>query len=179
MLSELRYWIPLAIVITVVCGLVYLSVQQNIRQSANDPQIQMAEDAATSLNSGKDLVEFIPASRIDISKSLAPFIIIFDNATMILATNALLEAIPNPPAGVFEFVKAHGSERLTWQPNPETRIAAVIVKYNNGFVLAGRNLREVENRVEVLGIKVAIAWIVTLVTSLLATLILISKNSKK
>ena len=36
------YWIPLALVVTVVVGLVYVTVQQNFRQTANDPQIQMA-----------------------------------------------------------------------------------------------------------------------------------------
>ena len=39
-------WLPMALVVTALCGVVYAAVFRNIRQSANDPQIQMAEDAA-------------------------------------------------------------------------------------------------------------------------------------
>ena len=39
-------WLPLGVAVTLVCALIYATVQQNYRQSANDPQIQMAEDAA-------------------------------------------------------------------------------------------------------------------------------------
>jgi hypothetical protein len=42
----LRAWLPIAVVTAAFCGLAYLTVQQSLRQGANDPQIQMAEDAA-------------------------------------------------------------------------------------------------------------------------------------
>src|SRR6185369_15227988 len=42
-------WIPCLIAITGVFAFAYLATQQNYRQSLNDPQIQMAEDAAVSL----------------------------------------------------------------------------------------------------------------------------------
>ena len=45
--SILVVWLAIAAATTVVCGLVYLSVQQVMRQSANDPQIQIAEDAGS------------------------------------------------------------------------------------------------------------------------------------
>ena len=48
----LRYWLPLAAVTTLLCGLIYLAVQQSLRWGANDPQIQMAEDAAAALAAG-------------------------------------------------------------------------------------------------------------------------------
>jgi hypothetical protein len=48
----LRHWLPLAALTTALCGLVYLAVQQALRQAANDPQIQMAEDAAYILSQG-------------------------------------------------------------------------------------------------------------------------------
>jgi len=35
---------------------------------------------------------------------------------------------------------------VTWQPNADVRIASVVLPYNNGFVMAGRNMREVEQR---------------------------------
>ncbi len=42
----LKQWLPLAIAITLLCGLVHVAVQQEVRLSANDPQIGMAEDLA-------------------------------------------------------------------------------------------------------------------------------------
>jgi len=44
----LKQWLPLAIVIKLLCGLVYVAVQQEVRLSANDPQIGMAEDLAAA-----------------------------------------------------------------------------------------------------------------------------------
>ena len=47
-----RGWLPFAVVVTAFCALAYATVQQSLRQAANDPQIQMAEDTAASLNGG-------------------------------------------------------------------------------------------------------------------------------
>ncbi len=64
--------------ITGVCATIYWAVQQNYRQTANDPQIQMAEDASNSLSSSGKVGDFNTEIKIDISKSLAPFVIIYD-----------------------------------------------------------------------------------------------------
>jgi hypothetical protein len=48
----LAFYVPVAVLATLCCGLVYALVQQDLRQSANDPQIQMAQDAARALDSG-------------------------------------------------------------------------------------------------------------------------------
>jgi hypothetical protein len=48
----LRQWLPIVVVITALSGLVYVAVQQALRQDANDPQIQMAQDAAETLARG-------------------------------------------------------------------------------------------------------------------------------
>ena len=45
-----RVWAPFAVVICAFSGLAYITVQQSERQGANDPQIQMAEDAALRQN---------------------------------------------------------------------------------------------------------------------------------
>jgi hypothetical protein len=47
MKTILKYWLLIVIIVTGICGLIYGVVQQDIRQGANDPQIQMAEDAAS------------------------------------------------------------------------------------------------------------------------------------
>jgi hypothetical protein len=40
-----RVWTPFALVIFAFSGLAYITVQQSERQAANDPQIQMLEEA--------------------------------------------------------------------------------------------------------------------------------------
>lgn len=150
MILRIKHWTPIAVVIIALSGIVYLAVQQNIRSSANDPQIQMAEDAAVLLENGKSPESLIPANEVDISKSLAPYIIIFDDSGKGVASQAILDnRIPIPPPGVFEYTKVKNKDIFTWQPKPGVRSAAVIVHFNGakpGFVLAGRSLREIEKR---------------------------------
>ena len=70
---------------------------------------------------------------------------------------------------------AHGQDRITWQPRTGVRQAIVAVYFHGrktGYVVAGRSLREVEKRVDDLGLIVAAAWLVTLLATLAATLVL-------
>ena len=76
-------WIPAAgIAIVGLCGLVYVAVQQDYRQSLNDPQIQMAEDAAAPLNAGAAPASLVTrgTTPINIAASLAPWIAVYDES---------------------------------------------------------------------------------------------------
>jgi hypothetical protein len=132
---------------TFIAGTAYLISQQVLRMSANDPQIQLAEDAAQRVNTGEEAARIVPEPKVDMAASLAPFVIVYDNAGKPVASSATLDgAIPAPPSGVFEFVRSNREESVTWQPRPEVRIASVMTRTTNGFVVAGRNMREVEIR---------------------------------
>ncbi len=176
MVSAIRHWLILAVLITALCGLVYLTAQQIYRQSANDPQIQMAEDLASDLSSGKKIEEVLPKKEVDISKSLSPFIIIFDSQKRPIASTAVLDGkIPLIPSGVFDYVAEHGEDRFTWQPKSGVRSATVVRKFagsQSGYVLAGRSLREVEKREERLSQHVGLALISTLFATLLIKIFL-------
>jgi hypothetical protein len=160
-------WLPLAIIVAGLCGLVYLTVQQSLRMAANDPQIQMAEDAANILNGGASADSVIPATKVELANSLAPFIIVFDDFGKVLASSATLHgSVPVYPSGVLDYTRQHGEDRVTWQPENGVRMATVVVRYDNGFVLAGRSLREVEiresNIEKISGIAMLFIWAVTL-----------------
>jgi hypothetical protein len=86
----LRQWLPLAVVVTAVCGLVYLAVQQDLRQSANDPQIQMAEDAAAVLENGAAVDANVPVEKAAIEHSLAPFLMVFNDRGEVVGSSAML-----------------------------------------------------------------------------------------
>lgn len=163
-----KVWLPFVVVITAFCALVYASVQQAYRQGANDPQIQMAWDAAYALDHGKTIEEVVPAEGIDMDRSLAPFYIIYNSAEQpVAASGSLNDSLQTVPQGVLGYAKENGENRLTWQPQPGTRIAAVIVPYKDGFVLAGRNLREVEVREAQVTTFAGITWALALIATLI------------
>ena len=166
----LRGWLPLAAVATALCLLVYVAAQQLLRQSANDPQIQIAMDATVALEGGQPAASVLPAP-IDIAQSLAPFVVVVSDAGVIEASSGMLQRHPvSVPAGVLDYVREHGEERVTWQPEPGVRIAAVVVRRPGeraGFVAAGRSLRETERRVVRFGSIVGLVWMAILAGSLI------------
>ena len=171
----MKRWLPLAVVITAVCGLVYLAVQQELRHYADDPQIQLAEDAAYAIENGASIESRVPEGGIAIERSGAPFITVFDDRGAVVRSSGLLHGRPRElPVGVLEYVRKHGEDRITWQPERGVRIAAIIVRYGGerpGFVLAGRSLREIEKRKSAVAAVAGIAWILTMTASLVVAVL--------
>jgi len=179
-------WLPFGITVTLTAFLVYGAVQQSYRSNANDPQIQISEDLAGRLSEGADPSALLAGvTNIDISKSLAPFAVIFDNAGNIVASSGNLHGnkMPSPPPGVLENAKTNGQNRLTWQPEPKVRVAIVVTYFKigtdtNGFILAGRSLREIELREKNLVLQVFMWWGIALITTIIASSMLtITKQS--
>ena len=161
-------WLPVAVVISAFCLLVYASVQQVLRNGLNDPQIQMADDTAYALDHGKTVEALIPVNQVEMSRSLSPFIVVFDNNGKAVASSGLLNGeLPQVPQGVFESTKQNGSNRVTWQPASSVRIAAVVAPYKGGFVLAGRNMREVEQSESQTEMFAGVTWALTLIATFL------------
>lgn len=179
--QKIRYFLPLVVLITGVFLSMYVLSQQVLRQDANDPQIQMSEDIANALSEGKEVKNLVP-QKIELTQSIAPFIIIYDkNGKVISSTVALSGETPDIPQGVLLSAKANGQNRLTWQPATNVREAIVVTYFNNkseGYVLAGRSLQEVEQRENQILKLAGIGWIATLVGSFLAVFLFI-KSSKK
>ena len=176
------YFLPLAVITTLLCGLIYTVTQQNIRMSANDPQIQIAEDYATLLTNGMQPQLLIPQRKTDISKSLATYVIIFnDKGDAILSSAILDNKTPTPPKSIFNHVRNSEETRITWQPKQDVRSAIVITRYNGinpGFVLVGRSIKEIEIR-EDNALKItALGWIVIMITSFITILLSLKFTSK-
>ena len=146
-LNFLKFWFLLAMVITAMSGLVYLTIQQSIRYSADDPQIQIAEDIGKMLDNGRLPADFNTAEKTDITKSLGTYLTIYDTSGKpVVGTGVIGSDLPTLPIGVFQYTKAVGEDRITWQPLPEVRSALVVVSYKDGFVAVGRSMREIEIR---------------------------------
>ncbi len=152
-----------AIIISILTLFAYVAVQQDLRLSANDPQIQIAEDAAVAISNGEALPYEMPTStQADLTKTLSTVAIIFDDAGKSVYSSAQIDgATPIPPNGVFDDTRKNNEDRITWQPKPGVRLAAVVMRVtgkNAGFVVIARSLREVEKRVDVITKLLAIAW---------------------
>jgi hypothetical protein len=153
------------LIVTLLCGLIYTSVQQSHRSAANDPQLQMARDIANSLNNNRSPNRlFADSIPIDISKTLAPFVVLYNkNGEPVQSTGLLDGNFPKLPNGVFDFSRKNQEDVITWQPRRGIRMA-MVVEYvqspNISFVAVGRSLLEVENRVQNLTFMVFIAWII-------------------
>jgi len=187
----------LAGVATVLAMALYTIPQQVLRLGANDPQIALADDLVAKLEQGNAPTDAVSPASIDMARSLTPFVIAYDDQGHPLASQARLDgAIPVPPGGVFDYVRQHGQERISWQPILGTtsdkdqksalnggvtphghgvRIAAVVQRVAQvgnapgGFVLAGRNMREVESREHLVGQLAMLAWLAMLGLIFVAT----------
>ena len=184
-------WLPLVVAITGVFGFSYVAVQQNYRQSMNDPQIQMAEDAAISLARDYTPANVVPRGvvPIDIKESLAPWITVYDASGTPLESNAVLDnAPPHLPTGLFDtttwrplknFVAPTGAEtRVSWQPRPDVRQAVILVQFLTphgvGYVAVGRSMRTTEERIINLTELAAVAWSTTILATFLTIFLLLA-----
>lgn len=184
-MSRLGNWITILSVTTIGIGCTYLTGQQILRQSANDPQVQIAEDTANQLVKGTAADGVTTRLSVDLQQSLAPFIIIYDAQGNVQASQAVLDGnTPVLPNGVLDYTKRYGQHSLTWQPKPGIREAVVIQYFvgpNNtsGYVLAGRSLREIEKRENALLFIAVYAWIAIFLASGAGMLLFGKSRSKR
>ncbi len=166
----MRYWVMFAIIATAVSGSMFLVVQQAVRMNANDPQIQLSEDAGIALAKGamySDIVLNRDIQSIDIEKSLAPFVIIYDESgKAVVGSGVLNGSYPMIPTGVFERAKINGENRSTWQPSTSTRVALVTRHFSgekSGFVVSGRSMREIDKRINQQFLFIGMVWAILMI----------------
>jgi hypothetical protein len=144
-------------------------VQQDLRQGANDPQIQMAEDAAARLEGGASTDSVLPPRPVELSSSLDTYVMVFDRADQLLGSSAKLHGNAPPfPSDVLR--NATRQDRVTWQPEAGVRSAVVVQPWRDGFVVAGRSLRLIEEREQQVLLIAGLAWAVTLCATAAAAL---------
>ena len=83
------------------------AVQQNLRLTADDPQVALAQRTAARLDAGTPPAAVLPAEQVDVARSLDPFVLVFDTSGHVLASSATLHSqVPDYPIGVFDTVRA-------------------------------------------------------------------------
>ena len=166
-MQHLLRFLYAAVPVTLVCLLIYMAGQQVYRQSVNDPQVAMAQDAAARLNAGEAPAALVSrGTLLDISTSLSPWIAIYDSTGLPLESSAQFDgAPPKPPQGVFDNAAwwAHGH---SWQPREGVRFSIAVAPFSfgnlSGYVVAGRSMRLVEERIIKLGQMILVGWLAIL-----------------
>lgn len=153
---EIKCFLAFSVFVTAMIVFVYAVAQNILRSEADDPQIQMAEEASFLLNHNAPMGPIVPEIGVELSESLKPFLQIYDEKGSLLDGNATMNGIsPKIPKSALSYAKDHGGKnRLTWRLESGAKIAAVIYHYggkNPGYAVAGRSLRETENRIGDIG----------------------------
>lgn len=157
-------WLPLAIAVTGLCFLSYIGIQQGMRLAYNDPSVRLAQDAVRRLGQGVEPRDLASGNEIDLRSSIEPFLLIYNEQKSVIAGSGVLhEVLPTPPLGVFDRMD-FWKDIHTWQPERDTRIAAMILPYTgangaSGYVLAGRNMNFLEERIAHAGVLVFELWL--------------------
>jgi len=152
-------------------------MQQYIRLSANELPMQYAEDTRNKLLHSEDISGiFKSVPKIELGKSLSPFLIICDSNTAPQASTCSLNGrYPVPPRGAFITALQRAQNRITWQPQPGIRNAIVILPFfsngTHGYVLAGHSLRETEERERFLRGQIAVGVLITLFVTFVTALV--------
>lgn len=168
-------WLPSVAIVSMLCLLSYATVQHSLRTGAYDPQMQMAEDGARALEGGEAPAALVPrTAHVEISESLAVYTLIYDDGGTLLESGAVIGGeAPVLPAGVLDYTKAHGEDRLTWQPKVGVRQAIVLRHFGGahpGTILVGRSMREIEKRISDTAFMAGIVWLASIVIITLTAL---------
>jgi hypothetical protein len=163
-----KNWLGYAAVVTLLCFLIYIVAQQSFRQSANDPQYQLAQDAVNAINKGTDPKMLTGTQPLDIASTLSPYLLIYDAQGNAIGNTVTLDGkSPRLPEGTLEATRNKGINIVTWQPRSGVRQAAVMIASRNGYVVvAARSLQIAESNISMLALQVLFGWIASLVAML-------------
>ncbi len=176
--STLAAWLPLSAAIVTLSLTVYVTVQQNIRLTANEVPARYARELKEQLEKGISPQQAVSAmGQSDMLTSESPFMMICDTNGSTLYTTATLHGRkPVIPAGVFAVAKARNGNRRTWEPTGSVRNAIVVLPYSingeEGFVVGGQSLREADDRVRIIFMNTALGAIASLFVTFVITFII-------
>lgn len=151
-------YVVIIVIATVALGALYIAVQQALRIGADEPQGSMASDVAASLENGARAQD-LTKGQVNISTSMAPFIIVYDKSGKVVAGNGYIDGqVPQVPIGVLRNAGRGKANKVTWKPESKVRIASVTYATRDYYVLAGRSLKVVESYIDLFTKWIASIW---------------------
>lgn len=143
-------WLLGLLAVLILFATIYFVAHYVLRSSANEPQLQIANDTAwkTALQLAQNgKINPLDGEKIDITTSKEPFVTVYNkNGEVIDSTGVYNGQVPKLPEGVLQGTVDGEKTIFTWEPVEGARIAAVVVSSGKyGYVLAGRSLADTEN----------------------------------
>jgi len=157
-------WVAAALIVTIVFGSVYLTLQHIGRQGVNDAPAAAA--AAQVQNIGS---EPISGPRLELTKDSGLFVIVYGEDNKPVSTTVTLHGeVPDLPVGVLDTTRTAGTDAVTWQPEPGLRMAVVARQVSGKVVVAGQSLTPFENTDKEAQLVLTAAWLTSVVVPALA-----------
>jgi hypothetical protein len=174
------WWIAGVLAITLAAGAVWLTYGLSLRNGGDRQPLQLAAHAAGQLTTGSPPDSVLPPV-INMASNPASFIIVYDPHHHVLASSGRLNGrTPGLPPGVLAWAASHGQDRITWQPQPGLREAAIIEPYRGphpGFVLAAQSLQTISAQQRSLTWSIACIWLAALTLSFLTLRLLPARTA--
>jgi hypothetical protein len=152
-------WLAATIIITLIFGSVYVTLQQSGRHSANAAPAAAAAAQVQQMG-------FKPTTEpgLELTADSGVFVIVFGEDNKLTSTTVSLHgAPPDIPAGVLETARTLGSDVVTWQPEPGLRMAVVARQAPGGVIVAGQSLTPFEDSDRMTQLFLAAGWLGSLV----------------
>ena len=141
-------WCALMLAGVFSAGCAYVVGQQVVRQDANGPAAAIATEAVIAMGTEGQSAQEVVAGKTDVSSSLLPFVMIYDDNKNLIATSAGYGSEQYQfPVSALSTVSDSHDNRVTWQPQPGLRFATVAIKYRDGYVVGAVSLREPERTI--------------------------------
>src|SRR5258708_1272848 len=136
-----KNWLGYAAVLTLLCGIIFYMGRQEFRQSANDPQLQLVQEAANALNKGADPKSLVGTGKpAEISETQAPYIVIYDVSGNVVANSGVLNGRPlKVPRHVIDYIQKNGADKATWEPvrGVSQAMVALLSNTTHSYVVIG------------------------------------------
>ncbi|HWU60217.1 MAG TPA: hypothetical protein VN045_15955 [Microbacteriaceae bacterium] len=171
----MRRYIPWAcalIILILVSGITYGVMQQIERQGADDTPMRLASQVASELADGGSSGTVGRLPRVNLSNSLAPFVVVFGADGKPTSGNGYLHGtLASPPPGVISTAREGGEDDVTWQPTSGLRFATVSIKSGDHVVMAGQSLAPSERRTGYIGVISALGGLVSVAILVVAFIV--------
>lgn len=181
-----RYWLVLAVILSILFATAYITMQQISRTSYDWPQISAVNEVSYVLQNKKPTGAIMDRYRAPapIDRSDATFVIIYNQDGKIISSGAELEgsSLTAPIEVLSSSDPAPAYRPFTWAPTSKIRIAAVVQKVNiddkTNYILAGRNLKQPEYLTQYVLFLMSMGWLASLIGSLVCMAIILPKSRR-
>jgi len=147
-----------AVLVTVVIGTCYGMVQQSIRLSANDAPRQAIDAYVANRDASQSNF-----TRINLAADSNVFVLVYDSNGKPVGGDGYLDDKPAViPIGVLQHAKDGHENAVTWQPKSDVRLATVVAKDGNQYIMTGQSLKMYEERIHTVGQVAFAGWVMSM-----------------